>query len=477
MISIATAMLTLTALHADGSFFRDAGGGVVLLRGVDVAGNAKVPPFRAITDAAELDPLPRLGVDVVRLLFTWEAYEPSPGAYDDAYLAYYSGVVDAAAARGLWVVADFHQDGFSRASIGGCGEGFPIWALPPTVTPAAPDNGPACANWGQRMLGDPALTATWDAFYADSNGARTRYLAMIARVAAALAQKSNVVGYDLLNEPGGDERTQIGPLYEDAARAVRAAHPTAILFVSPGYLTSAGNATNLVRPDFDNFAYAPHYYDPTLLLFHGWQGSDESAAFGEMSGTARAWGVPLFVGEWGAPPSTDEVRGYIGAIARQLDVALASSAQWVYTPAWSPSAKDGWNTEDFSIVDDTGALRANFVARPYAQRIAGTPTALTVGDETNAKDNALQLTWSNDPAAGATELFAPAAWFGGDVAIEADGDLSCVRAGDSVSCHSATAGDKRVRLAAPSGRCGLTGLEAILLLSLLRRRRQRDDIL
>src|SRR6266404_1588722 len=125
MITMATAMLTLTALHADGSFFRDDAGGVVLLRGVDVAGNAKVPPFRAITDAAQLDPLPRLGVDVVRLLFTWEAYEPSPGAYDDAYLAYYNGVVDAAAARGLWVVADFHQDAFSRSSIGGCGEGFP----------------------------------------------------------------------------------------------------------------------------------------------------------------------------------------------------------------------------------------------------------------------------------------------------------------------------------------------------------------
>ncbi len=469
MLAMATALLTLTALHVDGGFFRDAAGGVVLLRGVDVAGNAKVPPFRAISDDSQLDPLPGLGVDVVRLLFTWEAYEPSPGAYDDAYLAYYAGVVDAAAARGLWVVVDFHQDAFSRASLGGCGEGFPAWALPPTVTPAAPDNGADCADWGQRMIGDASLKTTWDAFYSDQNGARTRYLAMIARVAAALAPKQNVAGYDLLNEPGGDERTQIGPLYEDAARAVRAVHPTAILFVSPGFLTSAGEGTNLVRPSFDDFAYAPHYYDPTLVLFHGWQGNDESAAFAEMSGTAAAWGVPLFVGEWGAPPSTDEVRGYIGAIGRQLDLALASAAQWVYTPGWTAAAKDGWNSEDFSIVDDTGMLRANFVVRPYARRIAGTPTALTVGDEADPKKNALQLSWTNDPAAGATELFAPAAWFGGDVSVEADGDVGCTRAGDLVTCQSPTAGDKRVRLAAPSPRCGLTGLEGILLLLLMRR--------
>ncbi|HEY2748110.1 MAG TPA: cellulase family glycosylhydrolase [Polyangia bacterium] len=461
------ALVTLTALHADGGFFRDAGGGAVLLRGVDVAGNSKVPPFRGITDDTELDPLPALGVNVIRFLFTWEAYETSPGVYDDDYLACYTGVVDAAAARGIYVVVDFHEDGYSRASIGGCGEGFPLWSLPPTVTPAVPDNGADCANWGSRVLGDADLPTTWDAFYADTYDARTRYLAMIARVAAALAGRDNVVGFDMLNEPEGDERTQLAPLYEDAAAAIRAVDPSAMLFVSPGYLTSAGDATDLAAPTFANFAFSPHYYDPTVTLFHGWQGSDESAAFATMSGTAAAWGVPLFLGEWGAPPSTDEVAGYLAAMRVQIDLALASAAEWDYTPGWTPAAKDGWNAEDLSIVDDTGALRANFVARPYARRIGGTPTALTVSDEAAAKKNTLALGWSNDPAAGATELFAPLAYFGGDTQIDADGDVTCARAGDLVSCASLTSGDKRVRISAPAPRCGLTGLEAILLLALV----------
>lgn len=464
---LALALVTLTALHADGAFFRDTTGGAVLLRGANVAGNSKVPPFRGITDEHQLDPLPGWGFSVVRLLFTWEAYEPSPGAYDDAYLAYYEGVVDAAAARGLYVVVDFHEDGYSRASISGCGEGFPLWSLPPTVTPQTPDNGPNCANWGSRLLGDADLKTTWNAFYADSNGARTRYLAMVGRVAAALAGRDNVVGYDMLNEPEGDERTQLAPLYEDAAKAIRAAHPSAMLFVSPGYLTSAGDATNLLKPSFDNFAYSPHYYDPTVQLFGGWQGSDESAAFIEMTGQATMWNVPLFLGEWGAPPSTDELAGYLDAIRMQLDRALAGSAQWVYTPGWTPTAKDGWNTEDLSIVDDSGALRPNFVARPYPRRIAGTPTTLTVTDDMDPKKNALSLGWTNDPAAGASEIFAPVAYFGGRVQIDADGDVKCTAVGDVVSCTAASAGDKSVRIAAPSSRCGLTGLEGILLLALV----------
>ncbi len=462
-------------LRTDGAYFRDRAGRVVLLRGVNLGGDAKVPPFRALPSEALLDPLPGWGVNAVRLLFTWEAYEPSPGQYDDAYLAYLRGAAHAAWARGLFVVVDFHQDEFSRFAARGCGDGFPKWALPPTVTPAAPDNGAACANWGAAMLSDPDLPKIWSAFYADQFGARSAYLAMVARVAAALAGEPGVVGYDLLNEPGGDEATEIAPLYQDAAKAIRAADPTAILFVSPAALTSAGVASKLPKPSFANFAYAPHYYDPAVFLLKAWSGSDEAAPFDRMAGQAAAFGAPLFVGEFGAPPSTDQVDGYLAALWAQLDARLASGAQWAYTPGWTDAAKDGWNREDFSIVDGSGAARANFRARAYPQRIAGAPERLAV---TDGADGALALTWAHDPAAGATVIYAPASAFAADaIAVDAGGDLACATMGALVTCTAPTAGEKRVRVTAaappPAGSCGLTGIEPLALIALALLLRQR----
>jgi endoglycosylceramidase len=476
----AAALLALPAaasaspeLRVEGRHFKDAAGRTVILRGVNVAGNSKVPPFTPASDPAIFDPLEAFGMNVVRLLFTWEAYEPSPGAYDEAYLAYYTSAARAAWARGLFVIVDFHQDAFSRFSIGGCGDGFPAWALPPSVTPADPDNGPSCSDWGFRMLSDEAMAASWDAFYADETGARTRYIAMLKSVAAHLAGEPGVVGYDIVNEPWGDEVTQIGPLYEDAAVAIREASASAILFVEPRALVSAGNATKLQKPSFGNVAYAPHFYDGSVLLFKSWSGIRPDEPFELMRGAAESFGAPLFLGEFGAPAEAGGALSYMTAMYEKLDEGLSSGAQWVYTPGWTPEAKDGWNDEDLSIVDDTGATRDNFEPRPYARRIAGTPTRMRVTNEAMSADNSLELEWDHDPKTGETEIFVlVGAFFGGATpVIDVIGQgLSCSLSAPLVRCSADSPGPMRVRVRATRAKdasaCGLTGIELLLLLPL-----------
>jgi endoglycosylceramidase len=433
-------------LRADGKFFRDEQGAVVVLRGLNVAADAKVPPFRPISDASLLDRLPELGVNVARLLFTWEAFEPERGNYDSSYLDYYAGAVDTLHARGVRVIVDVHQDAFSRFSTDGCGEGMPSWAISPSVVPDVPDNGPNCASWGIKFILDTDTHRSWNDFYADVGGVRTRYLAMLTAVAKRVGTHPAVIGYDMLNEPWGDEVTQIGPLYEDAARALRAEDPDAILFVSAQALTSAGQETLLAQPTFANLAYSPHYYDGGIVLSKTWSGGTLDEPVGRMSTQAERWDVPLFVGEFGGPAEAVNVGAYVDAFHAALDVRFASGAQWAMAMKWDPVKKDGWNTEDFSIVDDAGELRPNFRLRGYPARISGEPKNF---NSLLDPEPVVTLSWVHRPELGKTQVFAPEnALFGGRARITTSGGLACSYEADRrhLSCESAQTGEKTLRL-------------------------------
>jgi hypothetical protein len=71
--------LQAVPLKIQGPHLLDPQGRIVLLRGINGAGHAKVPPFVSFRTPEELDPLPGWGFNTLRLLFTWEAYEPKPG--------------------------------------------------------------------------------------------------------------------------------------------------------------------------------------------------------------------------------------------------------------------------------------------------------------------------------------------------------------------------------------------------------------
>lgn len=437
-------------LRAEGRFFRDPQGRAVILRGVNVAGNSKVPPFRGVTDMAELDPLADWGVNVIRLLFTWEAFEPSPGTYDLGYLDYIESIVDAAHARGIHTIIDIHQDGFARFLAEGCGEGFPLWAVSPNASIDEPDNGHDCEDWATKVLLDPDMHLSFSDFYADAYGVRTRYLAMLDELAFTFKDHDGVIGYDLLNEPWGWEAAELLPLYEDAAVVVRAQDPDAILFIEPHASTNNGAVlTTLPEPSFDNYAYAPHFYDVGLFLTRVYIGPSTATDVGFMNMNSKAaeWNVPLFVGEFGMFADVFNVGGYMDLQYERLNGYLASGTQWNYTPGWTPADKDGWNGEDLSIIDDNGNIRANYEVRPYARKIAGTPTSLWVANDSKT----IELEWNHDPAAGTTELYVPRSlvWGGAQLKIEQSGSgLSCSFAENNtaVHCISDSSGSKTVKV-------------------------------
>jgi endoglycosylceramidase len=405
-------------LHVDGNLIKDNQGRTVLLRGVNTSGDSKVPPFMPITDAAMLDPLPGWGLNTLRLLFTWEAFEPTRCNYDNAYLQYYEQVVSWANDRNLYVIVDFHQDAYSRYSIDGCGEGFPEWAIYSDIERKEPDNGEACESWGTKMISDLSHHDTWHHFHADSEGARTRYIDMVRAVADRMSDHPNVIGYELINEPWGND-DELALLYNDVGNAIRERHPSAILFVPPHALASSGmSSNNIAKPEFSNFVYSPHFYDALVIMYKNWLGNDPSLALDNMSAHAAEWNVPLLLGEYGAPAETNNVEGYMDALNNWLNSGMHSGTQWNYTPTWQADTKDGWNFEDLSIINDSGELRSNFRPRVYPIAVAGTNISFS------ENENAFSLSWEHDESLGSTEVFIPADFMQGKI-LATNGNIQC----------------------------------------------------
>lgn len=418
---------TLSRLHVDGKHIKDEKGRVVILRGINCSGDSKVPPFRPISHASMLDPLPDWGINVIRLLFTWEAFEPERGANNTSYLKYYEQVVSWAAERDLYVIVDFHQDAYSRYALNGCGDGFPAWAISSEVELAEPDNGVGCENWGVMMATNPSLQTIWNYFHNDSEGAKSAYIEMVGTVAEHLSKYENVVGYELLNEPWGTAEELTG-LFNAVGAAIRAGHPEAILFVPSHALASAGlPAPEPLKPSFDNIIYAPHFYDSSVLLQQTWTGVSPATALNTMAKKANDWQVPLFLGEFGAPADTVNGKGYMDALYTWLNDGFHSGAQWNYTPTWQENSKDGWNNEDLSIVDDKGELRENFNPHPHPLAIAGEPIHFVENEQE------MILRWKHNRSLTTTELYVPEG-FAKDKLLTTISGAQCNLKGILLSC-------------------------------------------
>ena len=374
---------------AEGHRLRDTLGREVLLRGVNAGGQAKVPPFFAFGfgddglpedagtpafDAAAAryaDRLVAWGVNVARLPFTWEAVEPTRGAFDAVFLDRYAALAAALGDRGIRVIVDFHQDVFARPY---CGDGFPLWALPAPVPPIpAPAD---CHDWFQGYLQDGPVRDAFDRLWANEDGLLDALEAMWRHVAGRLAAVPGVVGFEILNEPGWGSAdpavwapTVLTPFYTRLAAAIRDVAPGVLAFFDSTGFDAVTASTALARPEGDGLVFAPHWYVPSVILLGTWDGADDMLEpVGRWRTQGDTWEVPVLIGEFGIRADAADGPDYLRANYAAFDAHLLHATAWEYS--WS--ARD-WNEEGMSLVDGEGRESGNVdaVVRAYPRAVAG----------------------------------------------------------------------------------------------------------
>jgi endoglycosylceramidase len=403
--------------HA-GRWRTDSQGRVIDAHGVDVI--RKFAPFYppAFGDA-DASLLASEGFTQVRLGLIWEAVEPRPGVYDDAYVGRIAALDRLLARHRIATIVDFHQDSFSQKT---GGDGAPAWAT----------------------LGATSADAAFAHFWNDDRapdgvGVQTHFINAWKHVVPLLRRSKNIVGYDVLNEPYpgsgypqpcGDfspcEPFESGPL--DRKR---------LIFYEP-IATGQTTLTSLPVPlssdprlgfEFHHYcsAYVAQLAVPSFLLDPletpicagpEQKGLDNGLAYATAAQTA------VDVGEFSAnDTNTDN--------ARMVDLMGVRFMPWAVWHYYSKPelgiccVNEGLLVDDSKPASEANAKQAKLDASvvPYAAAVAGTPVTYSY----DRASKVMRLVFSTHAVtrklakAARTQIFVPARVYPDGYAAEVSG--------------------------------------------------------
>ncbi len=387
-------------LTAKDTSFRDASGRQVFLRGVAAGGRSKFAPYVPFDFASGqyaaalgtyMDRAASWGINVLRVPFTWAALEPTMGQDDANWLSLYDQLLDAAWARGMYTILDFHQDVYSEVY---CGDGFPGWTV---SNPPAPHHD--CPGWSNEYADDPDVKSAFDRFFAAGSPVQAEYLAAWDVLVARYKDKPGVLGFEPINEPGYGtvadgtfSATTLTSFYSMVVAHMRAAAPRSLVFVDTTGEDGVLVSTMLGRPSGDGIVFAPHFYpfnhDPKSV----------EAGLKTWADMGASWNVPVFVGEFGLNDTSATAVPFIAANFAAFDTLGLNGSEWEYSVS-----TDVWNSEMFGLVaaDGTENPVAKAIQRPFARAIAGT----SIKQAFNATSGAFTLSYM--ASGGVTEVSLP----------------------------------------------------------------------
>lgn len=360
-------------LAAAGRWLVDDLGRVVMLHGVNMV--AKRAPFHPSAFGFGADDAAFLageGFNALRLGVDFRGLMPAPGIVETAYIDALAETVEALVAEDIFVLIDFHQDGFAPMYNG---NGLPDWMAIDDGLPNPPD-----AVFPLYYIQNPAMQRAFESFWANRAGPggvglQDYFVQGVEAVAARFAAQPLVIGTELMNEPwpGADwmacaleaggcpglEDALLRPFYDRGATAARRAAPDQLVWVEPFVLFNFGQAQTSLPGADPRLALSFHSYALDVA-------GEEAVVANAVAAAARD-GRPLLCTEFGA--STDPV--LLNRLTAQLESALVPWLFWTYDEAIIADEHAPAGPDNLRSVEAFGAL-----VRPYPVATNGTPTAI-----------------------------------------------------------------------------------------------------
>ncbi|HEY3142628.1 MAG TPA: cellulase family glycosylhydrolase [Acidimicrobiales bacterium] len=360
-------------LSNDGRWFTDATGRVVLLHGVNEV--FKSAPYYPAADAFGPDDAKFLagkGFNTVRLGINFLGLMPEPGQIDYQYIENIATSVRDLARRRIFVLLDFHQDGFAPKYNG---NGLPDWMGIDDGLPNPPD-----AVFPLYYVQNPAMQRAFESFWSnragpDGIGIQDHYIDGLRAVAERFADDPYVMGYELMNEPwpgatwqpcvfgpaeecAALEQERLVPFHQKATAAVREITQTQGVYVEPFVLFNFGMVgTTLPGADSDD-----------ILSFHSYAvdvGGEQGVVDNAVAAAERD-DRPLIETEFGATMDVPTLQRLTG----QVDDALVSWQFWAYR---EELVSERELPASLATVRDVAVLQA--LNTPYPAATTGTPTS------------------------------------------------------------------------------------------------------
>ncbi len=405
---------------ADGDMLRDAHGRALILRGVNArvdgvfdvnftdgrAPREVVPPLDA-TDAAAMK---AAGFTLLRLPVNWSAIEPMPGMFDATYFDKIAAVVDTMRGSGVYVLIDLHEDGYSKEL---CEDGAPLWAIDPQPTMLV--GGPGPLDGATDCHSSGAALQAFGNFFTDQMMLQESYTTMAGMLAARFVGDTQVLGYEIMNEPIATD-AEVDAFNSKVGAALRAADPGHLILFEPSATRNFTDSAEISNTPYSvtGGVYSVHVYTDVFGSGPGLtDGSYVENLFNSVSGArieAQAWKTPLVITEFGIGADNAVAGAWLGHFLDDADSALASWTLWL----WKEESQGFWGLFTLNSDGSWSPRPAMFasVSRPYAQAIGGDPTGMTWdGTTLTVKFN------GRDDVPGTHDLF----WSAGSPTLECDG--------------------------------------------------------